>query len=235
MPAEMPPLRRLILPLTFGLAGFAVLAGLGLWQVQRLHWKEGELARIDAKVASQPVELPAHPADPGDRWLPVAVQGTFTGPELQVLVSSKDYGAGVRIIAAFRTTAGRTILIDRGFLAEDDRAAHHAPADATDAAPVQVTGNLHWPDEVDSYTPPPDAKTGLWFARDVPAMAAKLGTEPVMVVARSDTGEKIRPMPVDSSAIPNNHLGYAVQWFGLAAVWAGMTLFYLWRQRRRTI
>ena len=42
------------------------------------------------------------------------------------------------------------------------------------------------------------------------------------------------PLPVTTEGIPNNHLGYAVQWFGLALVWAGMTLFLLWRTARRT-
>jgi surfeit locus 1 family protein len=98
-----------------------------------------------------------------------------------------------------------------------------------------VEGNLHWPEEVDGFTPAPDARTGLWFARDVPAMAEALGSEPVLIVARSPTAPGIEPLPVDTSHIPNDHLGYAVQWFGLAAVWLGMTAYLLWRIRRRTV
>ena len=41
----------------------------------------------------------------------------------------------------------------------------------------------------------------------------------------------IQPMPVDEVRIPDNHMGYAVQWFLMALVWAGMTLFFLWRIR----
>ena len=218
-------MRRLILPLVFGLIGTGILASLGVWQLQRLHWKEAILAEIDARIAAAPVALPADPALPRDRYLPVKVEGRFTGQDLPVLVSSKDWGAGVRIIAAFETAEGRRILIDRGFLPEDRR------GEPRPEKPATVTGNLHWPDEVDSYTPAPDGKTGLWFARDIPAMAEKLATEPVLIVARSETGDEIRAMPVDSGAIPNSHLGYAVQWFGLAAVWAGMTLIWLWRIR----
>ena len=98
-----------------------------------------------------------------------------------------------------------------------------------------IEGNLVWPNETDSYTPPPDAKTGLWFARDVHAMAAHLATEPVMVVLRrtDEMTPAALPMPVDTATIPNDHLQYAITWFLLAAVWAGMTLFYLWRIRRQ--
>lgn len=222
-------MRRLILPLAFGITGFAVLLSLGIWQMQRMHWKADILAAIDARIGAAPVDLPAVPTDPGDRYSPVTVSGRFTGPEIQVLASSKGMGAGVRIIAAFETDAGRKVMVDRGLLPEDLRHTTRAPA------PANVTGNLHWPDEVDSYTPAPDPKAGLWFARDVPAMAITLGTEPVLIVARNDTGDQIRPMPVDSGAIPNNHFSYAVQWFGLAAVWAGMTGLYLWRIRRPTV
>jgi surfeit locus 1 family protein len=222
-------MRRLILPLVFGLVGAAVLTGLGLWQVQRLAWKEGVLADIAARMDEAPGDLPAQPMAGRDAFMPVALAGRFTGQAVDVLVSRKQVGPGFRVVAAFQTEGGRRILVDRGFLREDARGAGHGPSD-----PLRVTGNLHWPDEVDGFTPAPDAARGIWFARDLPALAAALGTDAVLVVARSDTGEGIAPWPVDTSGIPNDHLGYAVQWFLLAAVWLGMTFLYLWRMRRRT-
>ena len=103
-------------------------------------------------------------------------------------------------------------------------------------AGVTVIGNLHWPDEVDGWTPEPDAR-GVFFGRDLEAIAEVLETEPVLVVARevSENDPPATPLPVTTTGIPNNHLGYAVQWFGLAAVWAGMTIFFLWRTGRRTL
>ena len=220
--------RRMILPLLFGLVGCAILIALGSWQLQRLAWKQGILAQISARLTDTPVALPALPDPAGDKYLPVRVTGRFTGSEIDVLASLKEVGAGYRVIAAFRTDDGRMILIDRGFLPEDQRA---RPRLATTAV---IVGTLHWPDESDSFTPPPDAAREIWFARDVPAMAAKLQTEPVLIVAREATGDGITPLPVDTQGIPNNHLNYALTWFSLAAVWAGMTLLLLWRIRRRT-
>lgn len=219
--------RRMILPLLFGLVGGAILIGLGVWQMQRLAWKEAILAEIDARIGAAPVDLPAAPEAGADRYRPVAVAGQLTGEDLLVLVSRKQIGPGYRVIAVLETDTGRRVLVDRGFLPEAARGLPR-PAGA-----VAVTGNLHWPEEVDGFTPAPDARTGVWFARDLPAMAQALRTEPVLIVARSDTGDGIEPMPVDSSAIPNDHLGYAIQWFSLAAVWVGMTAFFLWRIRRR--
>lgn len=221
-------LRRMIFPILMGIVGCAILLGLGVWQLQRMEWKAALLAGIDARIADAPVALPASPL-PEDKYLPVAVTGSFTGRFIEVLSGQKGTSPGVRIIEAFRTDDGRQVMVDRGFLAETDRTLPRPPH------AQEVTGNLHWPQDADSFTPPPDPRTGLWFARDVAAMAAKLGTEPVLIVARGPTGDGIAPMPVDSSAIPNDHWGYAITWFSLAAVWAVMTGYLLWRIRQRTI
>ncbi len=219
---------RLIVPLLFGVIGAAVLVGLGAWQLQRLAWKEGIVAAIAARMDEPPVALPAMPDPATDAYLHVSVSGAFTGQALDVLVSRKQVGPGFRVVAVLQADDGRRVLVDRGFVPDGSRGVGHGAG-----GPVTVTGNLLWPDEVDGFTPPPDAATGLWYARDLPAMAEKLQAEPVLVVARSETGEGVAPWPVDTTGIPNDHLGYAVQWFLLALVWLGMTILYLWRMRRR--
>lgn len=224
--------RRMIVPLLFGLLGAAVLIGLGSWQVQRMAWKQGVLAEIAARINAAPVALPATPDPVADRYLPVIVAGRFTGEGLEVLASARQIGAGYRVVAVLETADGRRVLVDRGFLREAD---HGAPRAAPSiAGAVQVTGNLHWPQETDSFTPPPDTGRNLWFARDVEAMAAALKAEPTFIVASAPTGDGIEPMAVDGSAIPNDHLSYAITWFSLAVVWLGMTVLLLWRIRRRT-
>lgn len=220
--------RRLIFPLLLGIVGTAILLSLGVWQLQRLAWKEAILAKIDATIAASPVAVPSEPDPVRDAYLPVVAEGRFTGEHIDVLVSRKQQGAGVRAIEVFETD-GRRLLVDRGFIPDDQRGAPR------DEGAASVVGNLHWPEEVDDFTPPPDEKTGLWFARDVVAMSEKLKTEPVLIIAREATGQGIEPIPVDNSGIPNDHLGYAIQWFGLAIVWMGMTGYLLWRIRRRTM
>ena len=224
--------RRMIFPLLLGVAGAAVLIWLGLWQLQRLEWKEGVLAEIDARMIADPVPLPASPDPVVDRFLPVTATGTITGEEIHVLVSMKQFGPAYRIVSAFETEDGRRILLDRGIVRDAEKTDPRPPV-----AGVTVTGNLHWPDEIDGYTPEPDYLENIWFARDVPMMAATLGTEPVMLILRetSEPAPAVLPLPMDSSGIPNDHLEYAITWFGLAAVWVGMTVFLLWRIRQRTV
>ena len=212
-------------PLMLGIAGVAVLLWLGVWQLQRLEWKESVLSEIDARIGAEPVPLPQTPVPEADRYLPVSATGTPVGDPLRVLVSVKGTGAGHRLIQAFETE-GRRVMLDRGFLR--DGAQWGAPEGS-----LAVVGNLHWPDEVDSFTPDPSGD--LWFARDVPAMAEELDTEPVLIIARnlSPADTNVTPLPVTSDGIPNDHLEYAITWFSLAAVWAGMTAFLLWRISRR--
>ncbi len=222
-------MRRLILPLFFGIVGTAILVSLGAWQVQRLSWKEAILAEIDARIASAPVVLPAMPNPDVDRFLSVEASGTITDHEIHVLASTRETGAIYRVIAAFELTDGRRILLDRGWV--------RPPQKDTPRPVVQVTvtGNLHWPEEIDGYTPENDLDANIWFSRDVVTMAAHLKTEPILLISRnsSESDPVVTPLPVDSAGIPNDHLQYAVTWYGLAIVWVLMTLHYLRRMRRK--
>jgi len=192
--------RRTIFILIIGLAGIAVLLSLGTWQVQRLAWKEGILAEIDAKIAGTPITLPLSPREEAHKYQPVEISGRFLEARIRVLVSQKLIGAGYRIIQPFQTDDG-VILVDRGFVkinqTEDLR---------NDAA--TVLGNLHWPDEVDEYTPEPDLTRDIWFARDVPTLAKALNADPVLVIAREITpnSEKVSPIPISSSGIPRHEI-----------------------------
>lgn len=220
-------MRRYLLPAIFGLAGAALLSGLGLWQLERLAWKEHVLGDIETRIAAAPVALPEAPAPRAHRYLPVRLRGTI-GPEaLRVLVSRKGVGAGYRLISPFETD-GRRVLLDRGFIEVSEEIP--APPEGR----VTVTGNLHWPDDRNASTPGNDVAGNTWFARDLGPMAAELDTEPVLVVARklSRSDGALTPLPVDTAGIPNDHLEYALTWFALAATWLGMTGLFLWRTRK---
>lgn len=218
---------RYLVPFVFGLVGIAILVGLGVWQMQRLTWKESILADIDARIAADPVALPAEPNPQADRYLPVQVSGQVGDQALRVLVSQKQVGAGYRVISAL-DLGDRRVLLDRGFVKVS--ADIPAPPQGT----VTITGNLHWPDDRNSSTPENDVADNTWFARDLEPMADVLGTDPLLVVARdtSYSDAPVTPLPVDTSAIANDHLEYALTWFSLAAIWAAMTGYFLWRVRQ---
>ncbi len=218
-------MRKFLAPLVIGLGGVAILITLGLWQVQRLGWKEALIAEFEAKRTASPGALPAV-ADEADAYLPVRVHGTFQPGEVHVLTSAKPGGPGFRIIAPFRSVDGRRVMVDRGYVPETQK---------TDNRPLNtviVEGHLLWPKETDSFTPEADETKNMWFARDVALMADALEAEPLLVVASRPTGPgSPRPLPATAN-FANNHLQYAITWFSLAVVWAGMSLYWVLRLRR---
>jgi surfeit locus 1 family protein len=220
-------LRRLAAPLVFGIGGVALLLALGFWQLRRLEWKVGLMAAIAARAEAAPVAVPGAPNEAAHEYLRVAAEGALLPGELHVYTSAPPRGVGYRVIAPMALADGRRILIDRGFVPIADKDAPRP------TGPIRVEGALVWPDETDRFTAPPDREKNVWFARDAAAMAEALATEPVMlVVAASDAPGAPTPLPA-GAALRNDHLGYAVTWFGLAAVWAGMTGYLLWRIKRR--
>ena len=220
-------MRRYIAPLIFGVGGVAILLSLCVWQVQRLSWKQAKLAEIESRIAAAPVPL----ADADlQEFFAVTATGTITDEEAHVLTSRKPDGAGFRVISVFETD-GRRFLVDRGFVPEIDKNASRDPIEVT------IVGNYRNVEESDSFTPEPDLAKNIHFARDVPVMAQVLNAEPVLIILRdtSEANSPVRIWPVDTAGIPNNHLNYAITWFLLAIVWAGMTAFLLWRIRQRTV
>jgi surfeit locus 1 family protein len=155
-----------------------------------------------------------------------------TAPYLR-LYSVKDGYAGWRIIAACPLTGGAygAILVDRGFL--DQRL--KLTAGQTISTPI--VGILRRGDTRNFVTPKNDPAQNLWYGRDIAAMAQALGVSkpaPTYLMLEQPPppmgGPAVAPLPTD---IPNNHLQYAITWFGLALALAGVYAASLWRKRPR--
>jgi surfeit locus 1 family protein len=221
-------LRRMIIPAVFGLAGTAVLVNLGLWQLSRADEKAALIAGMEARIFQPPVPLPPMFDAERDRYLPVTAAGRFLPDHTFAMAAQKAQGPGFHLITVLETDDARRVLVDRGFLPQAA-----ATGLQVESADVQIAGNLHWPRDGDQFTPDYDASRNLFFARDVDQMAARLGTEPVLIVLRA-SDEATPPataVPVYQVSIPDNHFGYAIQWFLMALAWSGMTVFFLWRIR----
>lgn len=221
-------MRRYLFPVISGILGCAILLGLGFWQVRRLDWKEDMLATIQQRIDGPSLQLPGV-YQPEMKYQPIHIQGRTTGEEILVLSGTRDLGGGYQVVSGFVTDDGRRIMVDRGFVPQDDR---HKPRPPVD---LRIEGNLHWPEEKSSSTPDPNLAEEIWFAREVPRMAAQLGSQEILVVARSVEGDAqgVMPIPISIQGVPNKHLEYAATWFMLAAIWAGMTVALIWRIRQR--
>ena len=265
-------MRRFPWALTIASAvAFAILITLGVWQVQRLQWKEDLIARAEAAarsapiplIAPAPVEPPAAPsAGPAPAMLPpppapppplpvfpefqrVIVSCHWETLEYVELRSIHDSVAGVRIISLCHhgdRTLGRSVpfLVDRGFIADD---VAKRPGIKLYVRPPDGPGD---PIVAQARTVPPPNPLSLpprgrmFYARDNRAMATALGLDPErplgeqVLFAEQTTAPEVPELIAEPppAAFANNHLGYAITWFGLALALAGVYIALLRRKLR---
>ena len=212
-------------------ASLVVLVSLGVWQTQRLASKQDLLARIEAARTAAPLPLHAALARPAPEFARVALvcRGLDRAPyiELQTLL---DGQSGVRLISL--CSPETPILVDRGFVADTISA---RPPSEGGTMPVTVRGVLRRGEAANAFTPP--AEDRRIYVRDLSAMAERLGggRTDLMLVAETSSNPEWRAL--QPSALPagltNNHLGYALTWFGLAAALIGVYAALLWRRLKR--
>lgn len=220
-------LRRWLFVLIVGVGGVSLLIGLGVWQTQRLVWKNGIIAEIDARLEAAPTYVAGDETFETHNYRRAIAEGQFADePPVRFLTSLRPFGPGFRVIHAFELLRGDRILVDRGFVRDGET----APPPSTDL--VALNGVLHWPDEKNAFTPDPNLQERLWFDRDVASLAEALGAQPVMLVLGQNESRSPISIPVSTVGIPNNHLGYAITWYSLAAVWFVMTVVVILRWRR---
>ena len=217
------------------LAAFALLCGLGVWQLERLKWKEALITRVEARVTAAPAPLPGEtqwptlaPDDYDYRH--VSVTGVFD-PQREALVfrsleASKagDGGPGYLVLTPLRLASGASIIVNRGFIPQAMREPAARPS-AVPAGEVALTGLMRPPEARNLFTPADDPGKGDWFTRDPAAVAAALGlarAAPFTLDADAAPGQGFPRGGVTVLAIPNSHLSYALTWFGLAATLAAV-------------
>jgi surfeit locus 1 family protein len=232
-------------PAAAALAAFAVLIGLGIWQLERKVWKENLIDAIGRRLVAAPVDLP-----PASEWARldraewefrrVRFAGAFRHEQEALVYTSGSTlrldvsGAGYWVFTPAQTRDG-LVAVDRGFVPLERRDA------ATRAAwqvsgPLDIVGVLRWPDARSWFTPNDDPAKNIWFVRDPTAIAAGKGwgvVPPFYVEQETPVPAGGLPAPGKLAPnLPNNHLQYAITWFGLAAVLAGVFTAFAWGQFR---
>lgn len=197
---------------------FLVLAGLGVWQTQRLEWKTALIDTIAERRAAPPAALPAELRESARaewEFTRVALAGRFLrDAEMRVLAQTRGGRVGVRVVAPFARDGGGAVLVDRGWAPED--AAIDRPE-----GPAAVEGLLRGAPAGNPFRPGNRPEDGVWHWIDPPAMARAAGLPETAfyVQAAGPAGEGGRyPIPGGAALeLRNDHLQYALTWFGLAA------------------
>jgi len=219
---------------------FAALVALGTWQLHRLSWKLDLIARIEARVHAEPIAPPGPAAwrnvgADADQYRRVSVSGTFLDDRETAVQAVTNLGGGFWILSPFRTDAGYTVLVNRGFVPPDRRDASSRQAGGI-AGPTTVTGLLRLSEPRGAFLRSNDPLANRWYSRDVAAIAVARGLGPVapyFIDAEATPNAGSGPVGgLTVIAFPNNHLVYALTWYGLAAMLAGAAIWVVRDERR---
>jgi surfeit locus 1 family protein len=235
----------LAVPIVFAAAAVTVFVALGTWQLQRRVEKLALIETLDRCLSAVPTALPARSLWPQlDRaedeyrrvrfsaaFMPAAHALVYAGPSP---FPSDMPGAGYWVFALARTTSGDLLVVNRGYVPEGEKDANSRAAN-DGAANVEVIGVMRWPQARSYFAPADDPLRNLWFVRDHLAIARAKGwgeVAPFYVELEEPppTGGLPRPALFRPN-IRNEHLQYAITWFGLAAVLIVMLVLWVRTQR----
>lgn len=229
--------------LLLGLVAFGILLGLGTWQMRRLEWKEALIATIQSRIHSQPVPLAtvlaADKTIADMEYLPVTLAGVFDHRYERHFFATHDGASGFYVYTPLRLDGGDWIFVNRGFVPYEKK-------DPATRAAGQVQGHLEITglvrpillEKPSSLVPDNDPAKNIFYWKDIRAMRDSSGlpaSEQVLGLF-VDANDAPNPggLPVGGVTIidlPNNHLQYALTWYGLAAALAGVLGMWLWRSR----
>lgn len=228
--------RPRLVPTLMTAPALLILLGLGTWQVQRLHWKEGLIAQRAAMVAAPPIAPPATlDAAKAQEFRHVSDDGVLLNEREIYLAATSDFGdSGYQVLTPLREASGRVVFVNRGFIPLDKKdPAKRSAGELT--GEVHITGLLRLPpaEKPTFFLPDNRPDLNLWFWVDLPAMAKAAGV-PDAALFYIDADKTPNPggWPkggVTRLELPNNHLQYAITWYALAV--ALIVIYVLYHRR----
>lgn len=236
---------RFWLAVLLSLIGLAVLLSLGTWQMQRLKWKEGLLATIDQRMHSQPISLQQAERlfeESGDvDYVPVSVSGVFVHEGERHFLATWKGQSGFYVYTPLKLEDGRFLLVNRGFVPYGMKeASSRAEGQVQGTLAVTGLGRNPLAEKPSSIVPDNDLAKNVFYWKDRDAMAASAGLPAGYTLVPFFLDADATPNPggwpaggVTIVDLPNNHLEYAVTWYGLAVALAGVLLFSLVGRRKR--
>ena len=226
--------RDRIFRLIFAFGGAALLIGLGVWQVQRLAWKNALIAQAEAQLSAPPVDIETLRGLPPEdlNFRSARLTGAaMPSREITMLHSQRPQGVGFRYLTPFRLEDGAVMLVDRGFVPKDPEEPVAVPPPPEGV--VTIEGKLRRFFDRGALTPENDPARNIWFAHDLDEMADYIGAPLALeaVLVQTDPPEGRWPMRTKVNAdMRNFHLPYAITWFSMAALW--LLLSWVWLRRK---
>ncbi len=220
----------------------AILLSLGTWQLQRLYWKEQLLSDMAARRIAAPVSLAdieAMAARGEDiEYSPVTVSGVFANNKERHFFATWRGQTGYHVYTPLQLADGRFLFVNRGFTPfEAKEPEMRKQGQLTGLQSVTGLARARLAEKPSSIVPDNDLSKNIFYWKDLDAMAATTGIPADRLVPFFvDAGDAPNPKGLPIGAVtqfdlPNNHLQYAVTWYGLAAALVGVGLFAVLRRK----
>lgn len=228
--------RPALWPTVITLTGLVVLAGLGSWQLVRLDWKQDLITKIESQLDAPVLDLPVTDFDPDTiNYRPVRIRGVFHhDKEIYLIAHTKHGGLGYHVITPMERAEGGFVLVNRGWVPMDGKdPATRAGGQLTGV--VDVVGVARSPWDQRAFVPDNDLEKNVWFYGDLAGMAAHLGLSVAPVFVEADGTKNPGGWPQGGQTkvrFTNNHLQYALVWYGLAIALLVIYLLYHLKERR---
>jgi surfeit locus 1 family protein len=211
-------------------AVLAVLLGLGTWQVQRLHWKLDLIAQVNRNLSLPPVALDAAlKLGKAAEYHRVVLTGRFDHAKEAYVFGTVNGAPVYHVITPLLIDGRRVLLVDRGIVSSETRDPAMRRAGQVEGL-TRVVGVWRTSGPPGFFTPAPELAHRIWYSRDVANIAAAdhlALAAPVMVEA--DIAPNPGGWPQGGHTVvsfPNNHLQYAVTWYGLALTLLGVYIAF---------
>lgn len=204
------------------------LIGLGLWQVQRLQWKEALIAEIARANEQSPIEgWPNDAASLG--WRRAQLEGEFLyQDEFHLAARYYEGQLGYHILTPFQLEDGRVIVINRGWVPVDKKEAANR-LEGQESGPRVILVQIRTDSDKTFFTPEAEITKNIWFWRDIEQMRHVSGLKLEAITADLLHTTPTGGFPIASEGeirLRNDHLGYAIIWFSLALAATVMFVVY---------
>jgi surfeit locus 1 family protein len=222
-----------------------VLLSLGTWQLRRLAWKEALLADITSRLTLPPAtleEILALQAGGANiEYRPVLVDGVFDHARERHFLATQDGQPGFHVYTPLVLADGQVLFVNRGFVPLQMERPETRLA-GNPAGKVHIVGLARQKLEAkpSSMVPDNDIARNMFFWKDLDAMAQSAGypdSRVLQIFVDADKSPNAGGYPQGGVTIidlPNNHLQYAVTWYGLALTLVIIAGILWWRGRGKS-
>ena len=229
--------RPALVPTLMSIPMVLVMLALGTWQLQRLAWKTEIIDTLSARLSEPAAPAPIGSVEgTGAEFLKVGITGEWLHDQEMLILSRPEKGTpGFHIVTPLEAQDGRVFIVNRGWVPDRNSDKRTRP-DSLVAGPVEIEGMIRTMNRRGWFRPDNEPERDLWLYEDPIQMAAHHeleNAEPYLVV--EITSDNSPRLPVAASpekvlSIRNEHLSYAVTWFGMAI--ALIVIYGMWHKQQ---